>query len=316
LDRYRIVGALPQPGISNTFGINYIDSMKSMRVLISFSFISMISLLRKEMISRLIGSFFLLTSIANAQSVNGNIEGRILDNTGQPIPGANVVVSGPNLIGTRGAATNDDGFFRILALPSGAFSVKISHISYQEQTISGITVPLGATTKLPDIHLQLQIMEASEVVVWAGYQVTDPTSTSMGENLTPTQLEGLPLDRSYQAIAKLLPQANESYYGDGVSIMGATGSENKYFINGIDVTDPFRGSSSTSLPYNFVREIQVRTGGYEAEYRGSLGVLLRWIPMPVEMTSTVSYMVSSPIISPANPALQGLPCPKNTANMM
>jgi hypothetical protein len=218
--------------------------------------------------------FFLPTSWIFAQTINGNLEGRVLDETGQPVQGVNVTVSGPNLIGTRGAATNDDGLFRIFALPAGSYSIKISHISYRERTVNGITVQLGTTTKLPDLYLQQQIMEAGEVVVWADQPVMDPASTSLGENLTPDQLEGLPLERNYQAIAKLLPQANESYFGDGLSIMGATGLENKFFINGVDVSDPFRGKTSTSLPYNFVREVQVRTGAYEAEYRGSLGGLM------------------------------------------
>lgn len=47
--------------------------------------------------------------------------------------------------------------------------------------------------------------------------------------------------------------------------------ENKYYIDGTDVTDPWRGITGTNLPYNFIRQIEVKTGGYEAEYRSALG---------------------------------------------
>jgi hypothetical protein len=50
--------------------------------------------------------------------------------------------------------------------------------------------------------------------------------------------------------------------------------ENKYFIDGVDVTDPNLGNGGTELPYNFIREVRVRTGGYEAEYRSALGGIM------------------------------------------
>jgi hypothetical protein len=59
--------------------------------------------------------------------------------------------------------------------------------------------------------------------------------------------------------------------GDEVNFSGATGLENRYFIDGVDVTDPYRGTTGTNLPYNFVKEVEMRSGGYEAEYRSSLG---------------------------------------------
>ena len=55
---------------------------------------------------------------------------------------------------------------------------------------------------------------------------------------------------------------------------GATGLENRYFIDGMDVTDPYRALNGGTLPYNFVKEVEVRSGGYEAEYRASLGGVL------------------------------------------
>lgn len=219
-------------------------------------------------------SLVLFAQLATAQTVNGNIEGRVLDTRGVPIVGANVSASGRNLIGARSTATDERGFFRILAVPSGVYTLQVRHVSYQPAAVTAVRVPLGSTVTIEDLRLQMRDLEAEEVVVSAERPVIDVTSTSLGQNLTNAQLEGLPLERNYQAISKLLPQANESYYGDGVNIAGATGLETQYFISGIDVSDPNRSSTATILPYNFVREIQVRTGAYEAEYLGSLGGLV------------------------------------------
>ena len=84
----------------------------------------------------------------------------------------------------------------------------------------------------------------------------DITSTSLGENLTNAQLEGLPLERNYQAISKLLPQANESYYGDGVSVAGATGLETKYFIG--EVMPPTRSKAALRQTSRTISSVRFR----------------------------------------------------------
>jgi hypothetical protein len=121
------------------------------------------------------------------------------------------------------------------------------------------------------VTLTSKTFEAPAVIVTEKKPLIDPTSTTIGANLEAKEFEDLPLDRNYQNMPALLPHANESYFGDGVNFAGSPGQENKYFVDGVETTDPFRGVSGTILPYNFVEEVQVKTGGYEAEYRSSLG---------------------------------------------
>ena len=113
--------------------------------------------------------------------------------------------------------------------------------------------------------------EREQVVVSGRAPLIDPAATFLGANLVAQDFAALPIDRDYRSMTTLLPQANQSFLGDAVNFAGSTGLENRYFIDGIDVTDPNRNVTGTSLPYNFVQEVQVRTGGYEAEYRSSLG---------------------------------------------
>ncbi len=51
----------------------------------------------------------------------------------------------------------------------------------------------------------------------------------------------------------------------------AAGFENKYFVEGVEVTDTLIGVSSTNLLYNFIKEVEVKDGGYEAEFQSALG---------------------------------------------
>jgi len=215
-----------------------------------------------------------------AQETTGNLDGYLTDEAGDSVPFATVSVSSPSLQGTRQTMSTSTGYYGLFKLPPGEYSVTFSHVSYQEVTYTGIVVGLGRTTTLRDVQLKYKVYEVPEVVVAETKSLIDVTTTTIGANLTRQDFEVLPIERNYQNIPALLPQANESFLGDEVNFAGATGLENKYFIDGIDVTDPYRGITGTNLPYNFVKEVEVKAGAYEAEYRSSLGGVVNVITQP------------------------------------
>jgi len=67
-----------------------------------------------------------------AQDVNGILEGRLLDEFGKPTVGVNVIVESPNLQGVRATTTGEDGYFRLLALPIGAYSLHVRHVAVRQ----------------------------------------------------------------------------------------------------------------------------------------------------------------------------------------
>ena len=217
--------------------------------------------------------------IALGQDISGSIEGYIVDTLGSPLTGVNILLESENLQGTLGAATNDEGYFRIINLPVGIYNVKISSIGYQKITFQNVQIQLGKTIFLGEIQLKSQNIDLPEVFISGNTLSIDPNLTVVGANLHLKDFERLPLDRNYRSVAALLPQANTSYLGDEINIAGATGGENKYFIDGIDATDSFLGSTGTNLPNNFVKEIEVKEGGYEAEFPGSLGGTLNVVTL-------------------------------------
>jgi len=211
-----------------------------------------------------------------AQETTGRLEGRVLDPAGQPVAYANVMVTGPSLQGTRGTLTSSQGRFVMLVLPVGEYTVSVSHVSYQERKFEPVRVRLGQTTTLGDVKLEERTYTTQEIVVEAEAPLIDPVSTYIGANISKKDYQALPIERDYKSVIVLLPHVNESFLTSGggrdpENFAGATGLENRYFIDGIDVSDSFRGAYSIRLPYNFIQEVQVRTGGYEAEYRSSLG---------------------------------------------
>jgi hypothetical protein len=214
---------------------------------------------------------FLIYSLGEAQETTGGLTGRVVAQDGSPLGDVEIVASGPRLIGTRAALTTSRGDFSLPVLPAGAYSVRVRRVGYRPVRFEQVPVRLGTTTSLGDIQLEAQTVELPELVVSGERALLDPTSAATSTTLSVTTFETLPTDRTYRSITTLAPQANVSYIGDGPNIGGATGLENAYFIDGVNVTDPHLANKATSLPYNFVQEIQVKTGGFEAEYGRALG---------------------------------------------
>lgn len=218
--------------------------------------------------------FLVLSYSSHAQQVTGNLQGRLLDSLGRAVSNANIVVRGPNVQGMRGKPSDEEGYFTLHALPTGIVSVSVTHVQYQPVIFENVSVELGRTTNLGEVRLQSRSHDLPEIVVSGNRPFIDPNTTSSGTNLRSSDFEKLPIERNYRSIATLIPQANASYFGDEVNVAGGTGRETKYFVDGVDVSDWHFGRIETNLPYNFVKEIQVTTSGYEAEYRSSLGGLV------------------------------------------
>jgi hypothetical protein len=213
-------------------------------------------------------------AVGRAQAVTGSLEGRIVSTQGEPLEHAVVTVSGPFLQGTRSTPADAAGHFQLLALPPGEYELRLVHIGYRPVAIQRVVVELGHTTGLETLAMTPQTVELEPIVVTAQAISIDPVHTTVGGTLDATDYASLPVDRDYKSLITILPHANESTRGDPVNVAGSTGLENQYYIDGVQVTDTRDASRGTSLPYNFVRAVEVKTGGYEAMYGRALGAVV------------------------------------------
>lgn len=212
-----------------------------------------------------------------AQEVAGAVQGRVLLPDSAPASGVRLTITGPNLQGPRSAATDPRGFFEIRALPPGAYELRVARIGYQPVVVRGVDVALGRLTGLAQIVLVEQAVALEAIEVVAQTVSLDPVHTTVGGTLDAADYASLPVDRDYRSLIRILAHANESTRGDAVNVGGSTGLENQYYIDGINVTDTKDASRATSLPYNFVRAVEVKTGGYEAMYGRALGAVVNAI---------------------------------------
>jgi hypothetical protein len=217
---------------------------------------------------------FALASAA-AQQTTGDIQGRVAGPNGQPLSDVQVSATSPSLQGVRQTTSDARGRFALPSLSAGSYAVALRRIGYGPLRLQDVPVRLGSTTSLGDVSLQEQAVDVAEVVVSGAKPVIDPVSPASGATLDSSQFSALPFGRDFRDLIPFVPQANASPYAntfwqiaDEVNIGGSTGLENAFYIDGMNVT--VLTGTSISLPSNFVREIQVNTGGYEAEYGRAL----------------------------------------------
>ena len=214
------------------------------------------------------------STLAHTQETTGEVRGRLRSASGDPIAGATVSASSASLLGTRRAVSAADGVFQLLGLPPGTYALRITRLGFRPMVIDSVRVRLGQMHGLLDTELEATTVQLSEVRIAASTLTLDPARTTIGATLEAAELAALPADRDYKSLMSILPHANTSYHGDPVNVGGATGLENMYFIDGVNVTAPLKGATGTSLPYNFVRAVEVRAGGYEAQYGRALGAIV------------------------------------------
>lgn len=216
----------------------------------------------------------LFASSICAQVTTGDLQGVVSDTSGNPVSLIEISISGSSLIGDMGTISNEDGYFQIRAIPPGQYRMQIKHLSYQGLIIENVEVKLGRTVDMGQITLNPGSVELEEVIVVWTKPALDPTSTTLGSYIDAQILNSLPIERDYKSVLTLLPQANTSFYGDNTNIFGASGSDNVYYIDGMNVTDPYLASGGLILPFNFIQGIDVKQGGYEAEFGKATGGII------------------------------------------
>jgi outer membrane receptor protein involved in Fe transport len=216
----------------------------------------------------------LLAVPAAFAQTTGRIDGGVRDEEGAALPGVTVTVTSASLQGERIQVTGADGQFRFLALPPGEYTLRASLEGYTPLEQTGINVQLDRTVTL---QLTMASGFGEEVTVSGAAPIIDTTSTTSGANFGEELFQELPVSRTFQGLAFAAPGVVSGGLGSNPSIGGASAAENRYVVDGLDTTDAAFGTIATEVPFEFIKEVEVKTGGYEAEYGGALGGVLNVI---------------------------------------
>jgi hypothetical protein len=207
---------------------------------------------------------------AVAQETGGGIRGRVTDAQGLVTPSATATATNRQTAVTRSAVSGADGTYRLDDLPPGRYQVIVELPGFRSSFSDDVIVVLGRTVTV-DVTLQPgDIREVVEVAADSRKSI-DIRSSTISHNVTGDEFDLLPKARSFVAIAATSASVNLGQIEGGIQVNGASSAENTYTIDGVVTTSLLNGVSRQDTIFEYLQEVQVKTGGINAEYGGALG---------------------------------------------
>ncbi|MCX6573432.1 MAG: carboxypeptidase regulatory-like domain-containing protein, partial [Candidatus Aminicenantes bacterium] len=205
----------------------------------------------------------------------GRINGKVVDNQGNPLPGVSVSAASPKLIGKAVATTDAAGVYRLMALPSGAYEITFTIQGFKTLIRKGILLELSQTLAL-NVTLEEATVE-EQVTVIGKSPLIDVKSTVKGQTMTKETYLTLPRGRAFDSLISTIPGVQNEDVSAGISVDGASGAENVWFADGADMTDFHLGTKGQNVVLELLDEVKVTASGYNAEFGGSMGGVINVI---------------------------------------
>lgn len=207
-----------------------------------------------------------MAPLAMAQSATGAVAGRAS-------AGDQIMITNTATGATRSVTVGGDGGYRLSQLPVGDYQLQVKRNGEDVGEAVAVNVALGGTTTV-NLGSDGGVVNLNAVQVVGSRVINrvDVRSTESATNIRRQELARLPVDQSVESVALLAPGVVSSgaTFG-GLTFGGSSVAENAVYINGLNVTDPYRRQGFSSVPFAFYEEFQVKTGGYSAEFGRTTG---------------------------------------------
>ena len=202
----------------------------------------------------------------------GGVDGVVLDATGGVLPGARVslVLQGRGL--RREQAAGPSGRFGFAGLEPGIWTITAAHPGFEDVPPTEVVVDAGSVV---EIRLQLALAGITESVAAVSRRLLDLRGSGVRETIDRPVLEDLPNTRDIWTVLEQTPGVMMSKINVGgaesgqQSLFSAAGSawtQNQYYLNGVNVTDPAAmGASLAYYSFDSFEEVEVSTAGHRAE---------------------------------------------------
>src|SRR4029078_5561607 len=218
-----------------------------------------------------------LSAAAFAQSTTtGSIGGVVTNPNKEVVSGAAVTDKNMGTNKEDSATTDDTGRFKVANLQPGNYSVTINSSGFSPSTMDNVVVEIGRETTL-EVNLSVGPVTGT-VDVSAEAPVINTTQQDFSTNLNQTSINELPVNgRRWSNFAILTPGAVPDGNFGLISFRGISGLLNNSTVDGGDNNQAFfseergRTRSAYSISQSAIREFQVNTSNFAAEYGRSAG---------------------------------------------
>jgi hypothetical protein len=210
----------------------------------------------------------LLTSVL-AQERFGEINGVVTDPSNAAVPNATVTLTNKDINRTTTVTTRSDGTYIASNIEPGHYKIRVEARGFAADEIPEVNLLLGKTLK---VDAKLKVGATTETVqVTEVSPLIDITGNTVAHNITSEEFDRLPKARTFQSLVTLSPSVNNGTLENGFQVNGASSAENQFNIDGISTNSIINGGARQDAIFEILQEVQVKTGGVDAEYGGAQG---------------------------------------------
>src|SRR5262245_48254382 len=217
-----------------------------------------------------------LGSVLYAQGVRATILGRVSDESGAVVPGAQVTITNVGTNEARTTQTETGGGYVIPQLLPGEYMLAVEITGFKKEIRKGIVLETGQEARLDVV---LKVGNVSETIeVTAESPLIQSENMAIGSMFDQKKIVELPLNgRDYLQLAQMAPnvfapaQGSTLGFRGGFNVAGNSEIANNYIKDGIDNNDETTNQPLHRPILDAVREFRVLTGTYSAEYGRQAG---------------------------------------------
>ncbi len=206
--------------------------------------------------------------------VTGSVAGTIRDASGAVLPGATVTIRGAALQRESATAvTSATGEYRISLVPPGTYDVSVELSGFSTQTRHGVEVAINQQTTLDFAMPVAGVTESVQVSAEA--PIIQVTRSDVTNTVSQRTIDALPLNgRNFTDLIALVPGAKPDpnlSTGANIEIFGERAGAVSYLVDGAENNDPVNGGALLRFTQDSIKEFEVITTGYEAEFGRAQG---------------------------------------------
>lgn len=224
----------------------------------------------------------LVSQLSVAQTTTASVEGTVKDQRGSVISGAEITAKAAALGIERNATSDENGSYRLSALPAGLYSLSVSHPGFAQKTLEKLELTVNRTLTI-DLRMEVGTVQGQVDVATNLQMFLDTTASATGATVTPRQIQGMPVNgRNYLDLMQLVPgvvinrQANAGS-DNSTPVLGERSGNNNFTIDGQPNKDTVNGGAAAQFNQETIAEFQVQTAGYRAEFGQASGAFVNVI---------------------------------------
>jgi Carboxypeptidase regulatory-like domain/TonB dependent receptor-like, beta-barrel len=227
-------------------------------------------------------AFLFPRSAMTQATASGTVLGTVSDPSQAVITGAKVTITSVSTATARTTLTNNEGSYRFDLLPAGSYKLVVEGSGFSS-TVQTLELLVGQTTTVnvllkPGATTQTVEVAASDLLI-------DVTKTSVSAEITPSEVQSLPMiGQDVADLAYLAPGVKQADSYDPtknryaiLSVNGSGGRNVNVTVNGVDNKDNTVGGPVMQLPLEAVQEYHISTQRFSAENGRSEGAAINII---------------------------------------